>query len=317
METRAHHVLIGAFTILVFVCALGFVLWLSKSSIDQEFAYYDVIFNEAVTGLSKGGLVQYNGIKVGEVTQLKLAPDDPRKVIARVRIDAGTPIRQDTRAKLGLLGVTGVAFIQLSGGAPGSPPLLPSPANPVPVIRSEESALSKLLGSGADIVTSANDVLFRIGQLVSRENVDRVSDTLQHLDELTGTVAAQRDDLAIALKQLADASGQLKTTLTTLDTMATTTNDLMRNNARAVLEQTQKALEAVDKVAESTNALINDNRSAISHFSNQGLRQVGPAMVDLRATLRSLRQLADQLAQSNSLLLGRDRPQEFHPEHRP
>ena len=55
METRAHHVIIGAFAIGVFVLALGFVMWLSKSSIDREFAYYDIIFTEAVTGLGKGG----------------------------------------------------------------------------------------------------------------------------------------------------------------------------------------------------------------------------------------------------------------------
>ncbi|MGA9420961.1 MAG: MlaD family protein [Rhodanobacteraceae bacterium] len=313
METRAHHILIGAFTIVVFVLALGFVLWLSKSSLDREFAYYQVVFNEAVTGLSKGGLVQYNGIKVGEVTRLSLAPDDPRKVIARIRIDGGTPIRKDTRAKLGLLGVTGVAFIQLSGGAPGSPPLVPTRSNPVPVIPSEESALSKLLGSGADIVTSANDVLFRIGQLLSKDNVDRFSATLQHLDEVTGAVADQRDALATALKQLADASGQLKGTLSKLDAMATTTDDLMRKNARQVLEATRQALENVDTVAQSTNGLINDNRAAIKSFSNQGLRQVGPAISDLRATLHSLKQLVDKLAQSNSLLLGHDQPQEFKP----
>src|SRR3954468_9414682 len=137
METRAHHVIIGAFAIGVFALAMAFVLWLSKSRIDQEFALYDIIFNEAVTGLSKGGLVQYNGIKVGEVVQLTLAKDDPRKVIARIRLDADTPIKQDTRAKLGLQGVTGVAFIQLSGGAPSSPPLKPTQDNPVPVIPSE------------------------------------------------------------------------------------------------------------------------------------------------------------------------------------
>ena len=95
METRAHHVLIGSFAILAFLLGLGFVLWLSKTSADREFSFYDVVFTEAVTGLSKGGLVQYNGIKVGEVTQLKLAPDDPRKVIARVRLDGDTPVKVD------------------------------------------------------------------------------------------------------------------------------------------------------------------------------------------------------------------------------
>ena len=230
METRAHHVLIGAFTLGVFLLALGFVLWLSKSSVDHTYNDYDIVFTEAVTGLSTGGLVQYNGIKVGEVRALSLAADDPRKVIARVRHDAAAPVRKDTRAKLALQGVTGVAFIQLSGGAPSSPPLLPTPEHPVPVIPSEESALSKLLASGSDIVLSANDALLRMNQILSDENVKRISDTLEHIDQLSGALAGERTDISTALQQLAEASGQLKKTLGTLDSMANTTNALIRDD---------------------------------------------------------------------------------------
>jgi phospholipid/cholesterol/gamma-HCH transport system substrate-binding protein len=314
METRAHHVLIGAFTIGVFLLALGFVLWMSKSSADRGFSEYDIVFTEAVTGLSVGGLVQYNGIKVGEVTRLSLAPDDPRKVIARVRLDASAPVRQDTRAKLGLQGVTGLAFIQLSGGAPESPPLLPTPEHPVPVIPSEESALSKLLASGSDVVTSINDILLRIGQILSDDNVRRVSSLLEHVDQLTGTFADQRQDIAVAIRQLAEATGELKKTLRTLDAMADTTNALVRDDARAVLKSVQHALASVDKVAASAGALVDDNRAAIGAFSNQGLRQIGPTVIELRETLRSLKQLSDKLGASDSLLLGRDQPKEFQPK---
>lgn len=314
METRAHHVIIGAFTIAVFLLALGFVLWMSKSGTDRAFRIYDIVFTEAVTGLSTGGLVQYNGIKVGEVTRLSLAPDDPRKVVARVRLDANAPVRQDTRAKLALQGVTGLAFIQLSGGTPGSPPLLPTDKVPVPVIPSEESALSKLLASGSDVVTSVNDILMRMNDVLSEENVQRISATLEHVDQLTGTLADQRQDMGTALKQLAAATGELKTTLATVNTMATTTNALMRDDARAVLKSTQNALDSVDKLAASAGSLVDDNRAAINNFSNQGLRQIGPTVAELRETLRSLKQLSDKLGASDSLLLGRDQPREFQPQ---
>ncbi|HEY0179458.1 MAG TPA: MlaD family protein [Dokdonella sp.] len=314
METRAHHVLIGAFTIGVFLLALGFVLWMSKSGAQHQFNDYDIVFTEAVTGLSTGGLVQYNGIKVGEVTQLHLAPDDPRKVIARVRLDASAPVRRDTRAKLALQGVTGLSFIQLSGGSPQSPPLLPTKEAPVPVIPSEESAISKLLASGSDVVTSVNDILVRMNQVLSEDNVRRVSETLDHFDQLSGTLAEQRGEIGTALTQLAEATGQLKKTLTTLNTMADTTNTLVRDDARAVLQSTQKALDAVDRVAASTGALVEDNRGAIDRFANQGLRQIGPTVAELRETLRSLKQLSDKLGASDSLLLGRDQPREFQPK---
>lgn len=314
MEIRAHHVIIGAFTVGVFLIALGFVLWMSKSGTDHNFKDYDIVFTEAVTGLSKGGLVQYNGIKVGEVTRLSLAPEDARKVIARVRLDASAPVRQDTRAKLGLQGVTGLAFIQLSGGSPSSPPLLPTAKHPVPVIPSEESALSKLLASGSDVVTSVNDVLLRMNEILSADNVAHVSATLQHVDQLTGALAGQRQDMGTALRQMAEATGELKKTLATVNTMATTTNALMRDNARAVLQSTQKTLESVDKLARSAESLVDDNRAAIDSFSNQGLRQIGPTVAELRETLRSLKQLSDKLGASDSLLLGRDQPKEFQPK---
>ena len=290
------------------------MLWLSKTSADREFSFYDVVFTEAVTGLSKGGLVQYNGIKVGEVTQLKLAPDDPRKVIARVRLDGDPPVKVDTEAKLGLLGVTGTAFIQLSGGSPGSKPLLPKDAHAVPVIVASESALSKLLSSGEDIVTSVNQSLLRVGQLLSKENVDHVSATLEHFDNIASTIADQRGDMAKALNQLADASSELKSTLTTLHNMASTTNELINTDVRRVLQSTEKAIAAIGRVAGSTGQLLDQNQAAIASFSDQGLRQVGPTLLELRETLRSFRQLGDQLGSSNTLLLGRDQPREYQPK---
>lgn len=311
METRAHHILIGTFAILAFLLGLGFVLWLSKASADREFGFYDVVFTEAVTGLSKGGLVQYNGIKVGEVVQLKLAPDDPRKVMARVRIDGGTPIKTDTVAKLGLLGVTGMAFIQLSGGLPESKLLVPTEQDPIPVIRAEESALAKLMSSGEDIVTSVNESLLRVGQLLSKENVDHVSATLTHIDSIASTVAEQRGDMALALKQLAGASGELKSTLTTLNQMANTTNKLLSEDATKVLKSSEAAILSIERVANTTDKLLAENHAAISSFSDQGLRQIGPTLAELRETLRSFKQLSDQLGSSNTLLLGRDQPKEF------
>lgn len=74
METRAHHVLIGLFTLIIFTAVLLFSLWLTKSGTDRQFKQYDIVFNEAVSGLSQGSTVNYSGIRVGEVTMLRLIP---------------------------------------------------------------------------------------------------------------------------------------------------------------------------------------------------------------------------------------------------
>lgn len=313
METRAHHVLIGAFAIGVFLIALGFVLWLSKSGTERAFRTYDIVFNEAVTGLSVGGLVQYNGIKVGEVSALHLAPDDPRKVIARVRLEAATPVREDTRAKLGLQGVTGLAFIQLSGGAPDSPALVAGKDGAVPVIPSEASALSRLLASGSDVMTSVNEILMRANELLSEDNVARVAATLDHVEQLTATLAEQRQPLAEAIGQIAAVSRELKVAVGSIDAMAKSTNSMVRNDAHELLQSARQAMDSVDRLVNAASDLVDDNRAAIDNFSDSGLREVGPAIADLRATLRSLRQLGERLGNSNSILLGREQPREFQP----
>ena len=122
METRANHVVIGAFVLVVVLGLFGFVLWLAKIEIDQEFAYYHVAFDEAVSGLSLGGDVRYNGIPVGAVTAIEIARDDPSKVQVTLEVARETPVRADTVAKLELQGITGVAFIQLSGGTAAAGP---------------------------------------------------------------------------------------------------------------------------------------------------------------------------------------------------
>ena len=109
METRANYVLIGAFTLLTAAFLLLFGLWAAKYTSDKDWRYFNVIFDEAVTGLTEGGSVQYNGISVGTVDTLSLAPDDPRKVIAKVKLRASTPVKVDTHAKLSFTGLTGTA----------------------------------------------------------------------------------------------------------------------------------------------------------------------------------------------------------------
>src|SRR5471030_3367410 len=182
METRAHHVLIGLFTVIVVAGALLFGLWLAKSSVDTEFKDYEIVFNEAVSGLSKGSAVQYTGIKVGDVVTLRLDPKDPRRVLARIRLGGQTPIKEDTQAKLALTGITGTSLIQLSDGTPQSPELKGKDGN-LPQIIASPSPISRLLNDSNDLMSGINLLLHNANEMFSRENVERLSNTLDNLQQ--------------------------------------------------------------------------------------------------------------------------------------
>src|SRR6202162_6185246 len=130
METRAPYALIGLFVIAIIGAVFGFVYWLHNTGGLGERTVYRVRFHNTVSGLLTGAAVLFNGIRVGEVTDLKLDPDDPKQVTATIAVVSSTPVRADTQAGLEFQGLTGVPGISLHGGAPGAPRLASSPGEP-------------------------------------------------------------------------------------------------------------------------------------------------------------------------------------------
>src|SRR3546814_6392436 len=100
MEIKSNNILIGFSTLIVLVLILGFSLWISRVQLDRQYAYYKIVFSGSVSGLSKSGPVQFNGLPVGRVIDLSLAERDPSKVIAIIQVDARTPVKQDSIAQL-------------------------------------------------------------------------------------------------------------------------------------------------------------------------------------------------------------------------
>lgn len=320
METRASHVLIGSFALVIVAAAFLFVLWLGKLSLDREWAYYDVVFGEAVTGLSVGSAVQYNGIQVGEVRRLQLAPDDPSQVWARIRVGGDTPVRTDTTARLTFTGLTGVAIIQLGGGSSAAPPLY-AERGEVSKIYAEESAIGKLMASGEDIVLNVNQLLLRVSVLLSDENVAKVAATIDHVEQLSATLAGRGERIGEALDDIAAAGAALRQALqqveqltARLDSIAARTDSLLAGDGQALLASARESVEAARRVAESAARLLEDNRDAFDRFSEQGLGQAGAALAELRQTLARLRQLGERLQGDPArVLTGADQPKEYDP----
>ena len=153
-----------------------------------------------------------NGIRVGDVARLRLDPADPRRVIAQVRLVAGTPVRTDTRARLGLANITGAANIQLSGGSPDSPPLA-AEGNEVPMILADTSAFARLRVNSEEVLLGLNALLDNAKLLLSKENVEHLGKLLANLDATSSVIADQKDAIGQGIRDLALASRELQQTL--------------------------------------------------------------------------------------------------------
>ena len=308
METRANYVLIGGFTVLTAVFLLLFSLWAAKFSADRNWSRYEVIFSEPVTGLTEGGSVQYNGIGVGTVDKLRLDPDDARNVIALLKLKSDTPVKVDTRAKLSQQGITGVPFILLSGGSPQAARLEPNDNDDIPIIRTEPSALQ-------NIADTANRLVARLDQLLSEQNIGRISATLANLEQATGSIAGQKDDIARLIVNAREATDTLKITLTNANGAIEGIDQGLVKQLPALMTKLDATVGKLDAVAGNADALIAENRPAVKSFANDGLAQLGPTLAELRRLIRDLRNLSDRIEDKPArYLLGRDAPKEFEPK---
>jgi phospholipid/cholesterol/gamma-HCH transport system substrate-binding protein len=135
----------------------------------------------AVPGLRAGAAVQFNGIRVGEVTDLKLDTTSPQQVLVTIAVERGTPIRTDTQVSLDFQGLMGVTSVALKGGGSQAPALTGSP----PLLVADASA-------GADLTTTAREALKRLDGILS-DNADTLKSTISNLNVFTGALAKNSD----------------------------------------------------------------------------------------------------------------------------
>jgi phospholipid/cholesterol/gamma-HCH transport system substrate-binding protein len=179
METRAPYALVGAFVLIVIAAAFGFVYWLNNAGGLGQRMVYHVRFENSVSGLLTGAAVLFNGIRVGEVTELRLSADDPRRVTATIAVAPATPVRADTQVGLEFQGLTGVPVIALQGGSAGAP------AQQGLVLVADPS-------SGQSMTQAARAALQRVDAVLS-ENAAPLRETIESIKTFAGALARNAD----------------------------------------------------------------------------------------------------------------------------
>lgn len=203
METRANYVLIGAFTLAVVLGVFGFVYWFQNIGGTGERAFYRVQFEGSVSGLRTGASVLFNGIKVGEVNQLKLDPQKPKQVVAGISVDKGVAIRPDTEISLEFQGLTGISALSLKGGDPNQPPLIggKTAADQMPTMVAPP-------GATQDVTAAARDALRKVQELI-QDNQAAIKAALANIETFTATLARNSDHIDNTLASIEKFSATL------------------------------------------------------------------------------------------------------------
>jgi phospholipid/cholesterol/gamma-HCH transport system substrate-binding protein len=307
MERNANYALVGFSTFILFVAMIVFVVWLARVAYGQKYDLYDIVFAGPVQGLSQGGDVDFNGIKVGEVQKIALDPTNPSQVIARARVTSDVPIRKDSVGSLEPQGITGVNYVQITAGTAKQPLLKDTvPRGSVPIIHTRRGTLSSLLEGSGTILASTAQALDRVNKLLSDENLSNIRGAIIDVHQIT-TAAANRKqifaDADQAVKAINEASVSLKV-------LANNSNQLVTGEGRQAVQNFSAASLQFKQASASAQALLQKVDGPTSEFANSGLPQLTQAVTSLRQAADTLNRLASEAEESPQALVSKPPAQE-------
>ena len=330
METRANHVVIGCFVLAVVAGVFGFVIWLAKIDIDREIATYAITFHNAVTGLSVGGDVRFNGIRVGEVTRIKIDRDNLERVLVRVDLEADTPVRENTVASLEFQGITGVSYIQLSGGGADKTLLWP-PANEgeVPEIGSEPSAIQELFAGAPELIDRFALLVNRAALVVSDKNLahltnilenaevisqhvaekgPEIGQTIENINRMTADLSAAAADFRKLVPEFKEAIEEVSATLAVTRGTLGALDAVVENDLRLLVADIRGTAQSLARLTTEVEDVIKTNRESIDVFTSDGLVELTKFVEEARILVGSATRLIDEIGEDPAqFLFGRQK----------
>jgi phospholipid/cholesterol/gamma-HCH transport system substrate-binding protein len=296
MEAKVNFVVVGAFVLLLGAALIGGVLWLSSGkSYRKSYDTYQTYMTDSVSGLNLNAPVRYRGVEVGRVRRIALAPGNVEQVQLTLDIERGTPLKEDTVAVLQTQGLTGIAFVELTGGGRASPPLHAQTGEEYPVIKSGPSLMTRLDTSITTLLTNLNRTSENFNALMDEDNRRAVKKTLEDLEVLSRTLAARSATIDSSLANAAHA----------METTARVTDQLPR-----LVQRVEQSAETFDRMSNElaragahASGMFDSAHAGAQQFSSETLPEVRQLVTELRDLANTLRRVSGDLERNPSILL--------------
>ena len=302
MERQANYALVGIISVALIIAALVFVVWLAQFQFNQTYDVYRIIFRGPVSGLSKGGEVQFNGIKLGEIIDIKLDERDPNRVITDIQLEGGTPVRADSTARTAAQGITGVRYIQISAGTPSRPLLRKVSRERPPVIRAESARLDALVQDVSRLTRDGAEALARVNRLLSDNNLATISRSIDNVASVTDEL---RDRRAMFAK-LDRAAAELE--------HAAAAARVSLSGQNGTLAQINYSVEELRQVLGGVKGLVQRVDGSVTDVSSTTLPELNATLASIQQASDSLNELTSEIRRDPRGTLLRSKSQEVEIE---
>ena len=277
--TRAEKTRLGVFIVSVSAIFVVGLLFLVGSKVFSRSDEYYTRLEESITGLEPGSTVKQNGLDIGEITEIHADEHNIRKTIVRFDVKRGTKIKTDMTATLGSFGITGLKYIEITGGS--------FAAADVPKGGEVPSGLSMI----GRLTSKADSIAYKIDRLLGNVIAITEMDNRQNLNRMmaaSASLAESLDSMAVDIRGV--HPGQ------------------RINNILADVEATSKDFR--NKVKKSDiDGTVRDYQLAaqeIQKMVKNSQEDVAVSITNLKEIMKNMNTFTRQIKENPSILLRRE-----------
>lgn len=249
MTPKSKNILVGFFVVGLTIGAIAFTTWLGSTAIREEMDTFVAYLDEAVSGLSPNSPVKYKGVTIGQVELIEINPKNSNQVALTLKIKKGTPIKEDSTLVLTSQGITGLQYIEITGGSEDIPLLTKKRGEAYPVIPSDKSTLATVQAAVGPLLGNINLTIGDIRQILKSANPDELAQILGDVHGITSAFSRNSDQL---FNDLNETGSHVRDVAAQTRTLVTTVNEFVGKNQ----EQLGAILDQVGTTAETLNRIM-------------------------------------------------------------
>lgn len=302
MEARSNYVAVGAFVLVVMAGILVAFLWLARVQFKTEYKLVETHVSGSVSGLGTGAPVRLNGIDVGSVTGIDLDPKDPELVTLLLQVRDGIEIHSDAMASLETQGLTGVSYVEISGGTLSSPLLVAAPGQRYPTIASRPSSLQKVFDNAPELLSRLLVISDRLEAVLDDKNRSAIAETLTNIRDTTAVFDHRSKDIdqiiadaGQTMHNLAAASSVLNVLLANLDRTS--------GKADRLVSSANTTFERVTRLASNLDDVVQSSRPGLHELTTTDTVRLGQLLSEANRLTESLDRISHGLERDPSQIL--------------
>ncbi len=313
METKANHLIVGAFVLAMLGAVFGFIYWMQNYVNGGASKRYDVIFSGSVQGLSEASAVLFNGLRVGTVKELGILPTDTAKVKVVITVADDTPIRENSHAEVLQQGLAGWVAVALTPGTPDSAFLKAKPGEAYPTIYADDTGSGSIMSGVPEAVGNANALFVRLNTMIA-DNQKLISSTAQNVESFTAMLKDNKDNVATIIDNARQLSVRFNTLADKLDHAVDQVSGQLTGGKDSAVVQAQQAAQSFHRLAEKLEKSLGDQAGGLTYQAKRSMREFELFMADGRRLAENLDRLVQKVdANPSALIFGGSQVPEYKP----